>query len=131
MGNQSFNGEVGQVAGGNIINNFDMDGLADKSREDVAQLLNELRERLADARKRIFFNPLTGWMTFGAVTFLIELFSGIAFTHHLVIPATMLFGVLVPYILFLPKQRKYGRLVYTYRECIDYVEIFQHRRGWS
>ncbi|PTT02726.1 hypothetical protein [Pseudomonas sp. HMWF006] len=131
MGNQSFNGEVGQVAGGNIINNYGLDDLAGKSREEVAQLLIVLLGRLADARKKIYFNPLAGWMVLGAVTFIIELISGVAFTSPMLIAATMFFGVLVPYFLFIPKQRKYGRLVYTYRECIDYIEIFQHSRGWS
>ncbi|KII30056.1 hypothetical protein [Pseudomonas fluorescens] len=131
MGNQSFNSDVGQVAGGNIINNYGLDDLADKNREQVAQVLIELRERLKDAQKKIYINPLTGWMALGAMSFLIEVFSGIAFTSPMLIAGTMFFGVLVPYCLFIPKQRKYGRLVYTYLERIDYVEIFQHRRGWS
>ncbi|WPN60400.1 hypothetical protein [Pseudomonas sp. P9_31] len=131
MGNQSFNSEVGQVAGGDIINNYGLDDLTGKSREQVAQVLVELRERLTDAQKKIFLNPLTGWMALGAMSFLIEMFSGIAFTSPLLIAATMFFGVLVPYFFFMPRQRKYGRLVYEYRESIDYVEIYQHRRGWS
>jgi ABC-type xylose transport system permease subunit len=130
MGNQSFNGDVGQVAGGNI-NNYGLDDLTSRSREEVTELLIHLRERLADARKKMIFNPIVGWMVLGALTFLIELFSGIAFASSIVLVTTIFLGILVPYFFFMPIQKKYGRLVYAYRQSIAHVEIFQHSRGWA
>lgn len=125
-----FNGNVGQVAGGNI-NNYGVDDLASLTRDQVADRLIHLRERLTDARKKMILNPIVSWMALGILTFLVELFSGIAFSSSILLLATMVLGVLVPYFFFIPIQKKYGRLVYAYRESIDYVEIFQHSRGWA
>jgi ABC-type xylose transport system permease subunit len=125
-----FNGNVGQVAGGNI-NNYGVDDLGSLSREQVAERLVHLRERLTDARKKMILNPIVGWMALGILTFFVELFSGIAFSSSILLLATMVLGVLVPYFFFIPIQKKYGRLVYAYRASIDYVEIFQHSRGWA
>lgn len=125
-----FNGNVGQVAGGNI-NNYGVDDLGSLSREQVAERLVHLRERLTDARKKMILNPIVGWMALGILTFFVELFSGIAFSSSILLLATMILGVLVPYFFFIPIQKKYGRLVYAYRASIDYVEIFQHSRGWA
>lgn len=130
MRDMDFNGAVGQVAGGNI-NNYGMDDLSSRSREEVSELLVHLRERLRDARKKLILNPVVGWMVLGFFAFLIELFSGIAFSSSTLLAATIFLGILMPYLLFIPKQKKYGRLVYTYRECIDHIEIFQHSRGWA
>lgn len=130
MGNQLFNNSVGQVAGGDI-NNYGIGDLTNHSREEVAELLTHLHERLADARRKIFFNPFVGWMVLGALMFVIELISGIAFSSSYLLAATIFLGVLVPYFFFMPIQKKYGRLVYTYREAIDHVLIFQHSRGWD
>ncbi|WP_095128681.1 hypothetical protein [Pseudomonas sp. Irchel s3h14] len=130
MGNQKFNGNVGQVAGGDIYN-YDLNDLATKSREEVAELLTHLRERLKDARKKIMFNPIVGWMAIGALTFIAELFTGIAFGSSALLFATILLGMIVPYFLFLRIQNKYGPMVYAYRESIATVEIFQHSRGWA
>jgi ABC-type xylose transport system permease subunit len=130
MGNQSFNGNVGQVAGGDIYN-YGLDDLASLSRDQVAERLIHLRERLSDARKKMILNPIVGWMALGILTFLVELISGIAFSSSILLLATMALGVLVPYFFFIPIQKKYGRLVYAYRASIDYIEIFQHSRGWA
>lgn len=130
MGNQSFNGNVGQVAGGDIYN-YGLDDLASLSREQVAERLIHLRERLTDARKKIFLNPIVGWMASGVLLFFVELFSGVAFGSSMLLATTIFLGVLVPYFFFIPIQKKYGRLVYAYRASIDYVEIFQHSRGWA
>ncbi|MFJ2713437.1 hypothetical protein ACIOZM_21525 [Pseudomonas sp. NPDC087346] len=130
MGNQSFNGDVGQVSGGDI-HNYGVGDLTSQSREQVADLLIHLRERLKDARRKTIFNPIVGWMVLGALTFLIELFSGIVLGYPILLAATILFGMIVPYFLFLRVERKYGPMVYAYRESIATVEIFQHSRGWA
>jgi len=108
-----FNGNVGQVAGGDIYN-YGVGDLTYHSREQVAELLIHLRKRLKDARRKTLFNPLVGWMVLGALTFLIELFSDIVLGYPLLIAATIL----------------YGPMIYAYRESITTVEIFQHSRGW-
>lgn len=129
MVNQVFN-SVGQVAGGDI-NNYGIGDLTNHSREEVAELLTHLRERLTDARKKVLLNPFVGWMALGILIFFIEVFSGIAFSSSLLLVATIFLGVMLPYLFFIPIQKKYGRLVYAYREAIDLVQIFQHSRGWD
>jgi hypothetical protein len=125
-----FNGNVGQVAGGDI-HNYGVGDLTSQSRDEVADLLIHLRERLKDARKKLIFNPIVGWMSLGAVTFFIELFSGIAFSSSMLLAATILIGMIVPYFLFLRIQRRYGPMMYAYQESIATVEIYQHSRGWA
>lgn len=125
-----FNGNVGQVAGGDI-HNYGLDDLTSRSREEVAQLLIHLRERLRDARRKILFNPIVGWMIFGALTFLMELFSGFAFGTPILLATTIFIGMLLPYFFFLRIQQKYGPMVYSYRQSITTVEIYQHSRGWA
>ncbi|MGU3349944.1 hypothetical protein [Pseudomonas monsensis] len=129
MVNQVFD-SVGQVAGGDI-NNYGIGDLSNHSREEVAELLTHLRERLTDARKKVLLNPFVGWMVLGILIFFIEVFSGIAFSSSLLLVATIFLGVMLPYLFFIPIQKKYGRLVYAYREAIDLVQIFQHSRGWD
>lgn len=129
MVNQVF-GSVGQVAGGDI-NNYGIGDLSNHSREEVAEILTHLRERLTDARKKLLLNPFVGWMALGILMFLIEVFSGIAFSSSVLLVATIFLGVMLPYLFFIPIQKKYGRLVYAYRQSIDYVQIFQHSRGWA
>lgn len=128
MVNQVF-GSVGQVAGGDI-NNYGIGDLTNHSREEVAELLTHLRERLTDARKKVLLNPFVAWMALGVLMFFIEVLSGIAFSSSILLVATIFLGVMLPYLFFIPIQKKYGRLVYAYRESIDYVQIFQHSRGW-
>lgn len=130
MGNQLFNSSVAQVAGGDI-NNYGIGDLTNHSREEVTELLIHLRERLSDARKKILLNPFVGWMTLGILMFFIEVFSGLAFSSSMLLVATIFLGVMLPYLFFIPVQKKYGRLVHAYRESIYYVEIFQHSRGWD
>lgn len=125
-----FHGNFGQVAGGNIYN-YGIGDLTDYSREEVAELLTHLRERLTDARKKVLLNPFVGWMALGILMFFIEVFSGIAFLYSLLLVATIFLGVMLPYLFFIPIQKKYGRLVYAYRESIYHVQIFQHSRGWA
>lgn len=129
MVNQVF-GSVGQVAGGDI-NNYGIGDLTNHSREEVAELLTHLRERLTDARKKVLLNPFVGWMALGVLMFFIEVLSGIAFSSSVLLVATIFLGVMLPYLFFIPIQKKYGRLVYAYRESIDHVQIFQHSRGWA
>ncbi|AIC20192.1 hypothetical protein EY04_15150 [Pseudomonas chlororaphis] len=125
-----FHGSFGQVAGGNIYN-YGLDDLNSRSREEVAEFLTHLRERLADARRKMILNPIVGWMALGALAFIIELFSGIAFTSSILLVATFFFGMILPYFFFIPLQNKYGQMVYAYRQSIAQVEIFQHSRGWA
>lgn len=127
---QEFYNSVGQVAGGDI-HNYMLNDLSGQSREEIAALLVHLHERLADARRRILLNPVVGWMTLGLLVFVIELISGVAFSYSWLLLATLFFGILVPYLFFIPIQKKYGPLVYAYRANISTVEIFQHSRGWS
>lgn len=128
--NQQFYGNVGQAAAGDIYN-YMLNDLSSQSREEIAALLAHLRERLADARRKILFNPVVGWMILGFLTFLIELISGIAFSYSWLLLVTLGFGVALPYCFFIPIQKKYGPMVYAYREGICTVETFQHSRGWS
>lgn len=86
-----FHGNFGQVAGGNIYN-YGLDDLTSRSREELAELLAHLRERLADARRKMILNPIVGWMALGALAFIIELFSGIAFTSSILLVATFFLG---------------------------------------
>lgn len=130
MMEMEFNGNVGQVAGGDIYN-YGVGDLTGQSREEVAKLLTRLRERLKDARKKMIFNPIVGWMVVGALTFFIELFSGIALEYPILLAATILIGMIVPYFFFLRIERKYGPMVYAYRESIATVEMYQHSRGWA
>lgn len=127
---QEFNGNVGQVAGGNI-NNYGLHDLTQHNREELATLLVHLRERLRDARKKILMNPIVGWMILGALAFIVELVSGSAFGSPLLLFATIFTGMILPYFFFVRIQQKYGPLVYAYRESITNVEIFQHSRGWA
>ncbi|MBT2294532.1 hypothetical protein [Pseudomonas fluorescens] len=128
--NQEFYNSVGQVAGGDI-HNYMLNDLSGQSREEIAALLVHLRERLSDARRRIFINPIVGWMALGFLAFAVEVLSGVAFSYSWLLFGTLLLGIVVPYLFFIPIQKKYGPLVYTYRESISTVEIFQHSRGWS
>lgn len=125
-----FNGNVGQVAGGDIYN-YGLDDLASLSREQVTERLIHLRERLTDARKKMLLNPIVVWMGLGFLMVFIEIFSGVTFRDSMLFLVTIFLGVTVPCLLFIPIQKKYGRLVYAYRASIDYVEIFQHSRGWA
>ncbi|UVM52188.1 hypothetical protein LOY38_09180 [Pseudomonas sp. B21-015] len=127
---QEFYNSVGQVAGGDI-HNYMLNDLSSQSREEIAALLVRLRGRLSDARRRILMNPIVGWMALGFLAFVIELISGVAFSYSWLLFATLFFGIVVPYLFFIPIQKKYGPLVYVYRESISTVEIFQHSRGWS
>jgi predicted phage tail protein len=130
MMGMEFNGNVGQVAGGDI-HNYALDDLTSRSREEVVQLLIHLRERLSDARRKIIFNPIVGWMALGALTFLAELFTGLALGTPIMLFATILIGMILPYFFFLRIQHKYGPIVYAYRQNIATVEIYQHSRGWA
>lgn len=127
---QEFYNSVGQVAGGDI-HNYMLNDLSGQSREEIAALLAHLRERLSDVRRRILMNPIVGWMILGFVAFIFELISGIAFSYSWLLFGTLFLGIFLPYLLFIPIQKKYGPLVYAYRESISTVEIFQHSRGWS
>jgi len=127
---QEFNGNVGQVAGGDI-NNYGLHDLTQYSREELAMLLIHLRERLRDARKKILLNPVVGWMTLGALVFGAELIFASAFVSPLLLFATIFIGMILPYFFFIRIQQKYGPLVYAYRESIRNVEIFLHSRGWA
>lgn len=124
-----FYGAVGQVAGGNIIN-YGSDDLSNRTREEVSDLLIHLRERLRDARKKLLINPIVGWMALGFLAIFTELFLGVALSWTLIV-STAFLGVLVPYLLFMPIQSKYGRLIHVYRANIHYIEVFQHSRGWA
>lgn len=128
--NQQFYGNVGQAAAGDIYN-YMLNDLSGQSRAEVAALLTHLRERLSDARRKILFNPVVAWMILGFLTCVIELVSGIAFSHSWLIFITFGFGLILPYYFMIPIQKKYGPMVYAYRESISTVETFQHSRGWS
>lgn len=129
MNHQRFYRPVGQVAGGDI-NNYGFDNLSELSQQELEDLRLHMLERLSDARKRIIYNPIVAWMTAGVIATLIAITSGLAMQHSWVLLATVLAGVLLPYMFFLPIQRKYGPLVHAYRANIQYIETYQHSRGW-
>jgi hypothetical protein len=129
MNHQNFHNTVGQVAGGNI-NNYGVNDLTILTRQEVETLRLHLIERLADARKRILYNPIVGWMVTGAIIMFIEIFTGLAMQHAWALFVTLLTGLLLPYFFFIPIQRKYGPLVHAYRDHIQYIETYQHSRSW-
>jgi hypothetical protein len=130
MNDQTFLGGVGQVAAGDI-NNYGTQDLADLNRDQVAEHLLRIQERLKDARRKVLFNPAVIWMAIGAAVLITMVLTGFFFGHTAVFAATFFLGLTLPWFFVISLQRRYGPMIFAYRQEISRIEILQHSRGWA
>ncbi len=137
MTDQTFNGPVSQVAGGNI-NNYGAAPYDSLPTEELYNRRSRYRTLLWQARRRLFFNIQIAYLTITVLSFtgfiLYSLNTGQLLEMVNQIPPWLfmvyaIFGIALPMLLVVKKKKKEGAIVSDCHFNIQAIDIALNRRN--
>lgn len=137
MTDQTFNGPVGQVAGGNI-NNYGAIPYASLSTEELYSRRSQYRTLLRQARKRLFINIQLAYLATTTLGFSGYIFyslkTGQLFEQVNQIPPWFfmvyaIIGIATPMLLVVKKKQKEASIIGDCKAHLQTIDIALNRRS--